>query len=134
MAGEQSGGAPGEPFGLLLLTGTHERAHYAFVLAAAAAALGRSVIMFATNEGCLALCRDWSALDGSGRDASLRARGLPGIGELRDAAAELGVRRIACELGLKIAAIDPANLGPGVEVAGIATFLGAVRGGQIVTL
>jgi peroxiredoxin family protein len=122
------------PLGILLLSGTHERAHYAFVLAAAAAALGRAVVIFASNEGCRALCRDWSGLDESGRDAGLRARGLPGIGELREAAAELGARRIACELGLRIAAIAPDALEAGVEVAGVATFLDATRGGQVLTL
>jgi peroxiredoxin family protein len=122
------------PLGILLLSGAHERAHYAFVLAAAAAALGRAVVMFASNEGCRALCRDWSGLDEAGRDAGLRARGLPGIGELREAAAELGVRRIACDLGLRIAAIPPDALDAGVEIAGVATFLDATRGGQMLTL
>jgi peroxiredoxin family protein len=125
---------PAEPLGILLLSGTHERAHYAFVVAAAAAALGRKVVIFATNDGCRALCEDWSALDQSGRDASLRARGIAGIGELRDSATELGTRLIACELGLKVAAIGPESLTAGVEVAGIATFLEAIAGGQIVTL
>jgi peroxiredoxin family protein len=126
---------PGAVLGILLLSGTHERAHYAFVLAAAAAAMGRRVVIFATNEGCRALCRDWSSLDGSGRDAGLRARGIAGIGELREAATELGTRLIACELGMKIAAIDPSSLEAGVEVAGVATFLEAVpSGGQTMTL
>jgi peroxiredoxin family protein len=122
------------PLGILLISGTHERAHYAFVMAAAAGALGRGVVIFATNEGCRALCRDWSALDQSGRDAGLRSRGLVGIGELRDAAAELGVRLIACELGLKVAAVEAEALAEGVEVAGIATFLDAIAGGQAFTL
>jgi peroxiredoxin family protein len=103
-------------------------------MAAAAAALGRRVVIFATNEGCRALCRDWSALDQSGRDAGLRARGVVGIGELRDAAAELGVRLIACELGLRVAAIEPEALEAGVEVAGVATFLGSIAGAQAFTL
>jgi peroxiredoxin family protein len=125
---------PAGTLGILLLSGTHERAHYAFVLAAAAAALGRGVVIFATNEGTRALCRDWSTLDGSGRDAGLRVRGIAGIGDLRDAAAELGVRLIACELGLKIAGIPPERLSEGVEIAGVATFLDATRGGQTISL
>jgi predicted peroxiredoxin len=48
-------------------------------------------------------------------------------------AGELGIRLIACEAGLRAEALDPALLLPGVVVAGVATFLEAVRGGQIIT-
>jgi predicted peroxiredoxin len=51
-----------------------------------------------------------------------------------EAAAELGIRRIACEAGLKAEALDDASLTEGVEVAGIVTFLSAVGEGQIVSL
>ena len=125
---------PSEPLGILLISGTHERAHYAFVLAAGAAALGRKVVLFATNEGCRALCTDWSGLQEPGRDAALRSRGVAGIGELRDSALEMGVRLIACEAGLRIDAIGPEMLVPGVEVAGVATFLQASAGGQLISL
>ena len=37
--------------GVLLMSGSHDRAHYAFVVASGAAALGREVIVFATNRG-----------------------------------------------------------------------------------
>jgi predicted peroxiredoxin len=50
------------------------------------------------------------------------------------AAAELGVRRIACEAGLRMIGAAAESLSDGVEVAGIATFLEAVGPGQIVTL
>ena len=41
---------PSDPvLGVLLLSGAHDRAHYAFVVTAGAAALGREVILFATN-------------------------------------------------------------------------------------
>ena len=124
----------GDPLALLLLSGSQERAHYAFVLAAGGAALGRRVVLFATNRGCLALCRDWSALDDAPRDAVLRARGVAGLAELRKAAAELGVRLIACEAGLLAEAIAREALLEGVEVAGVATFLEAAGRGQIVSL
>ncbi len=123
-----------DPFGVLLISGTHERAHYAFVLAAGAAALGRPVVLFATNDGCRALLADWSGLAESGRDAGVRARGVAGIGELREAATELGIRMIACDAGLRVSAIDGARLAPGVEVGGVATFLEATRGGQLISL
>ena len=68
------------------------------------------------------------------RDAVVRARGVAGLEELRDAAGELGVRLLACDAGLRAEAIDPGGLLGGVEVAGVPTFLDAVRGGQIVSL
>ncbi len=120
--------------GILLLSGTHERAHYAFVMATAAAAIGRRVILFASNDGCRALAEDWSGLVGSGRDAGVRALGVAGLGELRVAAEELGVRQIACETGLRLSAVEREALAAGVEVAGVVTFLEALGAGQVVTL
>ena len=122
-----------EPFGVLLLSGTHDRAHYAFVLATGAAALGREVTLFATNAGCRALLADWRSLEGAARDEVVTERGVAGLDVLRDAAGELGICMIACEAGLRAEAIDANGLLPGVDVAGVATFLEAVRGGQIVT-
>ncbi|WP_158745050.1 DsrE family protein [Acidisphaera sp. L21] len=120
-------------FGVLLLSGAHDRAHYAFVLATGAAALGRDVTLFASNAGCRALLADWRTLDDAGRDATIVSRGVAGLDVLREAAIELGLRMIACEAGLRAEAIDDAALLPGVQVAGIATFLEATRGGAIVT-
>ena len=123
-----------EALGILLISGTHERAHYAFVIASGAAALGRAVVLFATNNGCRALLRDWSGLEDAGRDAHIQTAGVAGLEELREAALELGVRTIACEAGLRAETIDPAGLLPQTEIAGVATFLSALGPGQIVTL
>jgi uncharacterized protein len=125
---------PSDSLGLLLLSGSHDRAHYAFVLASGAASLGRSVVLFATNRGCLGLAKDWSGLDDAARDARVQTAGVAGLDELREAAIELGVRLIACEAGLRAEGIDPGSLLPSVEVAGVVTFLSAVGGGQIITL
>ena len=125
---------PSEPLGLLLLSGSHDRVHYAFVLAAGAAALGRQVVLFASNRGCLGLARDWSGLNDAERDMRVQAAGVAGLDELREASIELGVRLIACEAGLRAEGIDPASLLPNVEIAGVATFLSAVGGGQIISL
>lgn len=119
--------------GILLLDGTHERGHYALVAATAAAALGRSVTLFGTNAGCRLLLRG-SPLLSDPREALIEARGVAGIGTLLEAAAEIGVRRIACEAGLRAEGLTGAMLADGVEVAGIATFLNAVGSGQILTL
>lgn len=119
--------------GVLLLSGGHERAHYALVVATGAAAIGREVTLFATNAGC-ALLLSAPPLRDDPREALLAARGVAGIGTLLDAAAELGIRRIACEAGLRAEALSAADLAPGVDVAGIATFLAAVRDGPVITL
>jgi peroxiredoxin family protein len=121
------------PLGILLLSGDHERAHYALVLATGAAALGREVTLFATNAGCR-LFLAAQPLPAEPREALLAGRGVAGIATLLDAAGELGIRRIACEAGLRAEAIPAAALLPGVEVAGVVTFLGAVGEGQIVSI
>ncbi len=120
--------------GVLLMSGAHDRAHYAFVVASGAAALGREVVMFATNLGCLALCRDWSGLADAGRDVRIQAAGVAGLDTLRDACVDMEVRMIACEAGMRAESIDASRLLAGVEVAGIATFLSAVGAGQIITI
>jgi uncharacterized protein len=120
--------------GVLLLSGAHDRAHYAFVLASGAAALGRSVVLFATNAGCHALFSDWSGLADVARDQRVQAAGVAGLAELREAAQEMGVRLIACDAGLRAEGFSPARLIPGVEVAGVATFLEAVGAGQVVAI
>lgn len=125
---------PSEPLGILLLSGAHDRAHYAFVLASGAAALGRQVILFATNTGCHALFTDWSGLADVERDARVRAAGVAGLEELREACREMGVRMIACDAGLRAEGLDAGRLMPGVEVAGVATFLGAVGSGQVIAI
>ncbi len=123
-----------KPLGVLLLSGAHDRAHYALVLAAGAAALGRAVTLFATNGGCRALCADWSGLDDVGRDAALRRRGVVGFGELRDAARDAGVAFICCETGLHSEDIAPEELWEPALVAGVATFLEAVGDGQMISI
>ncbi len=120
--------------GILLASGTHDRAHAAFSLASGAAALGRTVLVFATNAGCRALCADWSGVDDAGRDALIRRRGIAGLGEIREAARELGVRMIVCESGLKAEAIEPDLLWDGVERGGMASFLDAASTGQLISL
>jgi predicted peroxiredoxin len=118
---------------VLLRSGGHEAAHYALVVATGAAAVGRPVVLFATNAGCRLLLRD-APLLADAREALLEARGVAGIATLWEAAEELGIRRIACEAGLRAEAIVPADLAGGVEVAGIVTFLAEVGAGQMLAL
>jgi peroxiredoxin family protein len=120
--------------GIILLSDSHDRAHFAFLLASGAAALGRTVVLFATNRGCIALMAGADRLQGVEREARIESRGVAGLATLRDACLELGVRLIACEAGLRAEALDQASLLPAVEVAGVATFLSAVGPGQIVSI
>ena len=119
--------------GVLLLSGGHERAHYALVLATGAAALGRDVVLFATNAGCR-LFLDPCPLLADPCEAALEARGVAGIGTLLAAASDLGLRRIACDAGLKAENLAGRPLASGVAVAGVATFLAAVGDGQMLSL
>ncbi|MFN8982394.1 MAG: DsrE family protein [Alphaproteobacteria bacterium] len=121
------------PLGILLLDGGHERAHYALVMASGAAALGRDVVLFATNGGCRLLLVDCPLLQDP-REAHLAARGVAGIRTLLAAIAALGVQRMVCEAGLKAEDLGAAPLADGVERAGVASFLAAVGSGQIVSL
>lgn len=122
-----------QPLGILLLSGGHERAHYALVLATGAAAIGREVVIFATNAGCR-LFDAARPLEADAREALLEQRGVAGIGTLMAAAGDLGLRRIACEAGLRAEGMPPEALAEGVEPAGVVTFLAAIGPGQIVTL
>lgn len=130
MASDHSQPGPA-PLGILLIAGDWERAHYAFVLASGGAAIGRRVVLFATNHGCRALLADpgWTE-----EDAAADAKGVAGLAVLREAALELGVRLIACEAGLRLAGIDGDQMLRTVEVAGVSTFLSAAEGAQVFTL
>lgn len=122
-----------QPLGILLRHGDHEAAHYALVLATGAAAVGRDVTLFATNGGCR-LFLATAPLVEEAREALLASRGVAGIAALMEAARDLGIRLIACEAGLRAEAIAATSLAPGVEVAGVVTFLAAVGAGQVLSL
>ncbi|MFT8245764.1 DsrE family protein [Roseomonas sp. BN140053] len=125
---------PARPsLGVLLSSGGHDKAHYALVVATAAAALGRDTTLFATNAGCRLLLRD-APLAADPREAVLAARGVATLAELLDAALALPVRLLACEAGLRAEDLSGRSLLPDAEVAGVATFLEAVGAGQIVSL
>lgn len=129
-----------EPLGIVLFSGDFARAHYALAMAAAAAAIGRPVVLFATHGGCRAFLKagadgrpGWAELDDAlERDAALRGRGVAGFAELLAAIAEMGVRLIVCEAGLRAMDLEPGDLDPHLEgeVAGLVTFFEQMRGGQ----
>ena len=125
---------PSKPLGIVLLSGSHERIHYAFLLAAGAAAIGRDVSIFASNAGCRALFLDVAVVAADPREARTLAAGVAGVAELRDACIELGVRMSVCEAGMRIEGLAADAFLPGVQLRGVASFLSAIGEGQIVSL
>jgi len=113
---------------VVVFDGGFDKVHYALVLASAAAAVGKPVTLFFTGGALPALLPGgWTRLGGdpAARDADFAARGIATFGELMDACRDLGVRVLACEMGLRAAGIDAAALDPalGVEIGGAVTFL-----------
>ena len=134
------GGAGGpDTLSVIVSSGAFERVHYALVLASAAAAIGKPATLFFTHEALRALgaaddhgVAGWRRLaadaaeDGGAADDAWRARGVAGFEELLSACVELGVRFIACEMGLRVMGLAAGDLRADVpiEVAGVVTLLG----------
>jgi len=129
---------------LIVYSGTFERVHYALVLASAAAAVGIPATLFFTMEACRALLAPgddgapaWRKLPaGEGEDAERghsagavddrnTARGVAGFDELLSACAELGVRFMVCEMGLRAKGLTRESLRTDlpIEEGGVVTFL-----------
>ena len=124
---------------LVVYSGEFDKVHYALAMAAAAAAIGMPATLFFTMGACRALLppgpsgepawRDMPVSEGpgtgGGRDDAYGKCGVGGFEELMGSCAELGVRFIVCEMGLR--AMDMGRQGlrsdiP-IEAAGIVTFL-----------
>ena len=119
--------APPDHLGILLLSAASSRVHAALMLATTAASLGRGVVLFATEAGVAALLAEGAAGQETAEESRRHSLGVATCAELCAAAAELGVRRIACETALRLAGIAAERLAPGVEVAGMATLLADAR-------
>jgi peroxiredoxin family protein len=114
---------------IVVFDGRFDRVHYALVMASAAAATSRDATLFFTGKALPALMPDgWRRLKGEPEriDADFKARGVADFEALLEACRDLGVRFIACEMGLRAAGIVEADLDPDlpVEIAGVVTFLG----------
>lgn len=121
------------PLGIVLISPGHERAHYALVLAAGAAALGRPVILFATNGG-IRLLLESRPLEADPREAEVTAAGVAGIHDLLEAAREMGVGLRVCEAGRLTEGLAQAPLLEGVEIGGVVGLLADTAAGQLITL
>ena len=138
--GASSARKPPDKLSLVVFSGAFDRVHYALVMASAAIATGTPVTLFFTMEACRALARPgddgtpgWHAMaagdragDAGAMDADLGKRGVAQFEELLSAAAELGVRIMVCEMGLRAVGLTRADLRDDIalEETGVVTFLG----------
>jgi len=116
-----------------------DKVHYALVVAAAAAAIGKSVTLFFTMGATQALLEEdpnalaaWAKMplsdeDGRGleRDQSYKDKGVAHFEELLQACAALGTKFMVCEMGLQAKDIKntPLRTDLPIEVSGVVTFL-----------
>lgn len=129
--------APPAKLSLIVFSDDYARVHYALAAAAAAAAVDRPATLFFTMGAARALRAasedgeaGWRTLAGAGEDAALQARGVAGFDELLESCAELGVRFLVCEMGLRAIDLTPQALRGDLDiaVAGLVTFLNDARG------
>ncbi len=114
---------------IIVFDGRFDRVHYALVLASAAAATNRAATLFFTAHALPALAPGgWRRLQGDpeATNAGLKKKGVADFESLLEACRDLGVRFIACEMGLRAAGLTDKDLDSdlGIEIAGVVTFLG----------
>jgi peroxiredoxin family protein len=128
-----------EKLSIVVFSGDYERVHYALAMASAAAAVGKPVTLFFTNDATRALLKPqpdgapgWAGLRGDAdgtaplkQEARRQQAGLAGLEELLLACVELGVVFMACEMGMRLARVVPESLRSDIPIArgGIVTFL-----------
>jgi peroxiredoxin family protein len=135
-----AGRRPPDKLSLVIFSGAFDRVHYALVMAAAAIATGTPATVFFTMAACRALARPgptgtpgWHTMpagdrpgDAAAMDRDLGERGIAQFEELLSACAELGVRIMVCEMGLRAIGMTREDLRDDitVEETGAVTFLG----------
>ena len=116
-----------------------DKVHYALVMAAAAAAIGKPVTLFFTMGASLALLEvepnaspGWAKMplsdeEGTGleRDHSYKDKGVAQFEELLQACSTLGIKFMVCEMGLQAKNIknNPLRKDLSIEISGVVTFL-----------
>lgn len=139
---------------MVVFSGDLDRVLAAFVIASGAAASGMEVSMFFTFWGLTALRQKresrgktffqklmgWmtpvgtrglgvSKMNFGGIGAKMlrtmmRQQGVPQLEEMAQMARDLGVRIVACQMSMDVMGIHKEELVDGIEVGGVATFLG----------
>lgn len=141
---------PPRGLGLVVFSGDYARVHYALVMASAALAIRRRVVLFFTMEACGALAAmgrisgpdhpGWHDLgpDAQGRsapqqDEAFARAGIARFEELLVACRDLDADFMACETGLKACGLTASAIRSElrVTVAGVVSFYQATRNADI---
>ncbi len=135
---------PPDKLSIIVYSGAYDRVHYALVLAAAAAAIGRQATLFFTMGACRALTRagadgkpawrrlpmsedlgDNKAATGGARDDRYGKTGVATFEELLASCVQFGVKFMVCEMGLRAMGLEDDGLRDDVpiEAGGVVSFL-----------
>jgi peroxiredoxin family protein len=143
-----AGSAP-DKLSVIVYSGAYDKVHYALVMAASAAALGRPVTLFFTMGATRALERPgkdgkpaWRKMPlsegkgtGGGRDDKHAKSGVATFEELLSSCVQFGVKFMVCEMGLRAMGMEGSRLRADVPVeeGGVVSFLNdASKDGAIV--
>jgi peroxiredoxin family protein len=146
--------SPDNRLSMVVFSGDLDRVLAAFVIASGAAASGMEVSMFFTFWGLTALRQkresrgktlfqkmmgwmtpvgirglgvskmNFGGIGAKMLRAMMRQQGVPQPEEMAQMARDLGVRIVACQMSMDVMGIHKEELIDGVEVGGVATFLG----------
>jgi peroxiredoxin family protein len=136
---------------IVLLSGHFDKVHYAFIMAAAAAAIDKPVTLFFTMGACRALGKaadgeppPWRAMPlsegvgtGGELDDNFKAMGIGGFEELLDSCVKLKVRFMVCETGLRAMGMERGDLVDDITIdeGGVVGFLtDASRHGAMIVI
>lgn len=134
---------PPDKLSIVVYAGTFDKVHYALVMAAAAAAMGKPVTLFFTMGGIRALMAPlgdgtpaWRSMpvssdsglegvSGGQVDDTFKERGVATFEELLQACTELNVKFMVCEMGLRAMGMERDDLRKDVTIkaGGVVTFL-----------
>ncbi|HEX8401257.1 MAG TPA: DsrE family protein [Allosphingosinicella sp.] len=112
---------------IMVATADPARFHAALSLAAAQAALGGNARLYLHGEAVALLTK-------SDEGSRYAQAGMPGLTELREEAAALGVTILACQSGFALAGLDLSDAGPAVEAGGLIRLLGALGDDRLVVI
>ena len=123
----------------VVFAGQFDKVHYALVMASAAAAIDTPVTLFFTMEAVRNILKpgtdgeqSWASQTttmclqtGADMDADFKERGVADFETLLTACAELGVRFMVCEMGLKALDLKREDIRSdlNIEMGGVVTFL-----------
>ena len=130
---------PPDKLSIVVYAGTYDKVHYALVMAAAAAAIGRPVTLFFTMGACQALKIPganaepaWRSMPmsedggtGGDKDDTYAEIGVATFEELLDSCIQFGVTFMVCEMGLRAMGLEGEPLRDDVPLqkGGVVTFL-----------